>query len=47
MVDERPHLNGSYRLADGTPVKTIAVYHPSTGYTRDYWHKVLHAFGAV
>ena len=47
VVDGKPHLNGCYRLADGTRVKTIAVYHPSTRYAWDYWHKVLRAFGAV
>lgn len=33
--------NGSYTLADGHRVHTIWVYHPSSGYSWEWWNKVI------
>ena len=40
-VDGWPINNGYYQLKNGTEVRCIAVYHPSTGYQWDWWHKVI------
>lgn len=40
-VDGWPIKNGYYQLKNGTEVRCIAVYHPSTGYQWDWWHKVI------
>ncbi|MBR0177882.1 MAG: hypothetical protein IJQ11_10715 [Bacteroidales bacterium] len=33
--------NGFYQLNNKNEVRCIAVYHPSTGYQWDWWHKVI------
>ncbi len=33
--------NGYYQLDNKKQVRCIAVYHPSTGYQWDWWHKVI------
>ena len=33
--------NGYYQLDNEKQVRCIAVYHPSTGYQWDWWHKVI------
>jgi hypothetical protein len=33
--------NGYYQLDNGKQTRCIAVYHPSTGYQWDWWHKVI------
>ena len=33
--------NGYYRLANGKKVRAICVYHPSAGYSWDYWYRVI------
>jgi len=33
--------SGSYTLNNGRIVKVIPVYHPSTGYSWDWWYKVI------
>ena len=33
--------NGFYQLNNKNQVRCIAVYHPSTGYQWDWWHKVI------
>ena len=33
--------NGYYKLQNGKKSRVIAVYHPSTGYSWDWWHKVI------
>lgn len=33
--------NGYYQLNNGKQTRCIAVYHPSTGYQWDWWHKVI------
>lgn len=40
-VDGYPIKNGWYRLANQKMVKVICVYHPSTGYSWDYWHRAI------
>lgn len=40
-VDGYPVSNGYYRLSSGKAVRAICVYHPSVGYSWDYWHKVI------
>lgn len=35
---------GSYKLSDGTEVQVMSVYHPSVGYSWDYWYQFIHAF---
>lgn len=39
--DGWPIKNGCYKLNNGALVRCIAVYHPSTGYQWDWWHKVI------
>lgn len=41
MVDGYGVNNGYYRLASGRQARVICVYHPSTGYSWDFWHKVI------
>lgn len=33
--------NGYYSLSNGKMVRTICVYHPSVGYSWDYWYRVI------
>ncbi len=33
--------NGYYRLANGKETRVLWVYHPSTGYSWDWWHNVI------
>ena len=35
--------NGYYRLAGGGKVRAICVYHPSVGYSWDYWYRAISA----
>ena len=39
--DGWPVKNGYYQLKNGNDVRCIAVYHPSVGYSWDWWHKVI------
>ena len=43
-VDDYPIDNGTYTLPCGHKVKTVCVYHPSVGYSWDYWHRVIQKF---
>lgn len=43
-VDGYPVSNGYYRLTNGKLVRAICVYHPSVGYSWDYWYKVITSF---
>lgn len=36
--------NGTYTRRDGGKVKVVCVYHPSVGYSWDYWYKVISLF---
>ncbi|MEE1290018.1 MAG: hypothetical protein UHW86_03180 [Spirochaetota bacterium] len=40
-VDGKDVFHGEYLLDNKHSVKTIGVYHPSSGYSWDYWYKVL------
>ena len=40
-VDGYPIQNGFYRLRNGKKVRAVCVYHPSAGYSWDYWYKVI------
>lgn len=40
-VDNFSVMHGEYLLSGNKRVKTIRVYHPSSGYSWDYWYKVL------
>lgn len=40
-VDGWEIKNGYYQLDNEKKVRCIAVYHPSTGYQWDWWHKVI------
>lgn len=33
--------NGWYTLRDDSKVRVVCVYHPSVGYSWDYWYKVI------
>ena len=35
--------NGYYQLENGNKSRLIAIYHPSVGYSWDWWHKVISA----
>lgn len=41
VVDGQDIWNGAYRLANGKRVKALSVYHPSVGYSWDFWHRVI------
>lgn len=41
VVDNYHIRNGWYTLQDGTQVKAIWVYHPSVGYSWEWWNKVI------
>lgn len=41
IVDEYAIPNGYYTLRDGHRVRIIFVYNPSSGYSWDWWHKVI------
>lgn len=43
QVDGYQVDNGYYRLENGRKVRVICVYHPSVGYSWDYWNKVIRA----
>lgn len=40
-VDGYPVSNGYYKLSNGSLVRAICVYHPSVGYSWDYWHMAI------
>ena len=44
VVDGQVNKCGNYALKDGTRVKIMPVYHPSVGFSWDYWHKVISKF---
>ena len=44
VVDGYANKCGNYALNDDTKVKILSVYHPSGGYSWDYWHKVISQF---
>jgi len=41
VVDGWSIKNGYYQLDNEKRTRCIAVYHPSTGYQWDWWHKVI------
>ena len=41
VIDGYNVKNGYYRLSNGKKSKILWVYHPSTGYSWDWWHKVI------
>lgn len=41
VVDGNHIATGYYLLSNGKRAKVVAVYHPSGGYSWDYWHKVI------
>lgn len=43
-VDGSHVATGFYLLGNGKKVKTMAVNHPSVGYSWDYWHQVIQRF---
>ena len=43
-VDGEEIDNGCYKLSNGHMVRVVCVYHPSAGYSWDYWHKVIMRF---
>lgn len=44
VIDGQHIATGSYRLGNGARARIMAVYHPSVGYSWDWWHKAIHAF---
>jgi len=40
-IDDYKVKNGYYQLKNGKKSRVIAVYHPSVGYSWDWWHKVI------
>lgn len=40
-IDGYSIMNGAYKLNDGSLVRTICVYHPSVGYSWDYWYRAI------
>lgn len=43
-IDGTLYENGYYQLKDGSKVNIIAIQHPSSGYSWDYWHRVIDLF---
>ena len=41
IIDGYDVKNGYYQLKNGEKARCIAVYHPSTGYSWDWWYKVI------
>lgn len=41
VVDGYEVQNGYYKLASGRKVRAICVYHPSVGYSWNYWYRVI------
>jgi len=41
VIDDYHIKNGYYQLKKGEKSRCIAVYHPSTGYSWDWWYKVI------
>jgi hypothetical protein len=41
VIDDYHVKNGYYQLKNGEKSRCIAVYHPSTGYSWDWWYKVI------
>lgn len=44
VVDGEHVATGSYALDNGQRARVTAVYHPSAGYSWDWWHKVITRF---
>lgn len=44
VVDGYEVDNGYYTLCGGKKVRVVCVYHPSVGYSWDFWHKVISRF---
>ena len=40
-IDGYSIKNGYYRLADGKETRVLWIYHPSTAFSWDWWHKVI------
>lgn len=40
-IDGYPVKNSFYRLSNGNEARVLWVYHPSAGYSWDWWHKVI------
>lgn len=41
LVDDYELKNGYYRLASGKKVRALCVYHPSVGYSWDFWYRAI------
>lgn len=41
LIDDYSVNNGYYHTDNGTVVKSVCVYHPSAGYSWDFWYKVI------
>ena len=39
--------NGRYMLSNGHSVKALSIYHPSAGYSWDYWHEVFRRLNVI
>lgn len=40
-IDGYKVKNGYYRLDKGNEIRVLWVYHPSAGYSWNWWHKVI------
>lgn len=40
-INENEHKWGKYTLSDGKEVKVLPIYHPSVGFSWDYWNLVI------
>ena len=41
VIDGYKVKNGYYRLSDAKETRVLWLYHPSTGYSWDWWHKAI------
>ncbi|HBJ76735.1 MAG TPA: hypothetical protein DDY68_02590 [Porphyromonadaceae bacterium] len=46
-IDDYSIRNGYYELRSNKRVRAVRVYHPSAGYSWDYWYRAIHQAGIV
>ena len=45
VLDNYEAGDGIYSLKDGTEIKVIAIYHPSSGFDWNWWYQYLKIWG--
>lgn len=47
FIDDESIWNGAYLLPNSKRVKALSVYHPSVGFSWDFWYKVIVSFFSI